>query len=776
MQNMYLLLNLGVGGWPGNPPDWADLSPAFQIDWVRVWQHTGSTTSTWKKAGSGNQNWDDPANWTGDLPNLSTQTAFFGSAATGYTHIDWTGNKTIGSLTLQAATDYEIGWADDSLMLANPGGRAYVNGYYQSGPGHMSISSRIELYSDVSIRNYLANPITLNGLIIGTGELSTENGKVIMNGPATYTGDTRVTAGGNLTVNNNISATSNLFINTGSATISTTGAITTTNYSSIGQAAGDVATLTIGGNGKLTVPSDLNIADVGATGTFNISGNAQVQATTLYVGKFGAANGTINQTGGAVSSLAAPGEWRIGGATSADTAAVGNYNLQAGTINTSANFQIGAYAHGTLTQTGGGVTAGGYLSIGRFASGVGLYNMSSGNGTLTASAQPYLMVGEAGSGTLLVGGNSTVNAATLSIGHQGGKGAVTQSGGTINASAGVAFGLNLAAGSGSFTLSGGTLNTPKIFRGAGTGTFNFNGGTLKATAASMTFMQGLTAANVQAGGALIDTGGYDITIAQPLSGAGGLTKKGAGNLTLSAAATYSGNTSVQQGTFSINAALSGGVTVAAGAHLGGSGTIGGAVDLSGDLAPGNSPGTLHAASAHFRAGSSFTAELAGPSNYDQMSLGGGSVIDPGSTLNVQFPGGFTPSGGQSFDILTFTGNSGHFSSYTGLNLPGGLVLAPFYEPTSLRLIATLPGDANGDGQVTFADFQKLELGFGEAGGWQEGDFNLDGVVDRLDLQALLGNFGLSVPIAAPLPAQSVPEPAMVSFFAGVLMLRRRRRR
>jgi beta-glucanase (GH16 family) len=374
MRNMYLILNLGVGGWPGDPPGWEGMGPAFQTDWVRVWQQTpGTTQSNWTKAANGNQNWDDAANWSAGVPQLASQAAFLGPVNATDVRLDWAGNKVIGTLTFQAATNYDVGWPDDSLMLAAPLGqsRAYVNGYYQSGQGRMSISSRVELYSDVSVRNWLDNPITFNGAIIGTGEFSAEQGGVVLNGPATYTGATRVKDNGRLTINGAVGGTSNLFVNTGTATISTTGSVTTSAYASIGQNAGDVATLNLEGGAQLTVNGDLNVADVAATGTLNIAGAAQLKARTLYVGKFGAASGTVTQTGGAVTGLPGGGDWRVGGATSADGAAVGAYNLQGGSVGTSANVQIGAYGRGTFTQTGGGVNVGGYLAIGRFAGGSG---------------------------------------------------------------------------------------------------------------------------------------------------------------------------------------------------------------------------------------------------------------------------------------------------------------------------------------------------------------------------------------------------------------------
>lgn len=132
--------------------------------------------------------------------------------------------------------------------------------------------------------------------------------------------------------------------------------------------------------------------------------------------------------------------------------------------------------------------------------------------------------------------------------------------------------------------------------------FNFDGGTLRAaTNASSSFMQGLSAAYVRAGGAVVDSDAANITIAQALlnGGSGGLTKLGTGTLTLSGPNDYAGATIVSAGTLLIggdSSAVKGNATVQSGATLAGNGTLGAAVTVNagGTLAPGNagSIGTL----------------------------------------------------------------------------------------------------------------------------------------------------------------------------------------
>jgi hypothetical protein len=83
----------------------------------------------------------------------------------------------------------------------------------------------------------------------------------------------------------------------------------------------------------------------------------------------------------------------------------------------------------------------------------------------------------------------------------------------------------------------------------------------------------------------------------------------------------------------------------------------------------------------------------------------------------------------------------------------------------------LPGDANTDGVVSFADFQRLERGFGDADAdWGDGDFNADGLANHLDFLLLRDHFGRrrdgTIAAVGSLPEMAqVPEPGFMWLFA-----------
>jgi autotransporter-associated beta strand protein len=87
--------------------------------------------------------------------------------------------------------------------------------------------------------------------------------------------------------------------------------------------------------------------------------------------------------------------------------------------------------------------------------------------------------------------------------------------------------------------------------GGNTGALVFAGGTLRLSAGFADDLSGRTISFLPGGGTL-DTNGVDVALAGSLgSGAGGFTKLGAGNLTLNAAATFTGGVTVSGGTLTL---------------------------------------------------------------------------------------------------------------------------------------------------------------------------------------------------------------------------------
>jgi autotransporter-associated beta strand protein len=286
----------------------------------------------------------------------------------------------------------------------------------------------------------------------------------------------------------------------------------------LGESAGSFSTLNIGDTASLTSSSDFQIG-FGGTAVVSVSGNATVTTSQFGLG-FGnnAANnqgtGVLNQTGGTVQQGGnVGGDWRIGGYSGAnDAQAYGAYILSNGQLNVGGrNFQIGANGRGILDIRGGTVTSnGGFPVVGRFVGGRGLLNISAGEFSQLGQGN-LMIIGEAGSGVVNLSGTGSlvVTAPGAAAGTGGGTG-------------GLRVG-HVAGGVGIVNLNGGTLTTTGIAESvdAASSFVYLNGGTIKASTFSSTFFQGLDNAVVGPGGAIFDTDGNDVTVAQNLSAPAG---------------------------------------------------------------------------------------------------------------------------------------------------------------------------------------------------------------------------------------------------------------
>ena len=165
----------------------------------------------------------------------------------------------------------------------------------------------------------------------------------------------------------------------------------------------------------------------------------------------------------------------------------------------------------------------------------------------------------------VTGGSLTANR-IISSAASADWGRLVVTGGTVTATNGVDGSVNTGA-TFALTLNGGELRAPSIRvadREEGTNNnawLTFNGGKLTAIVADnanfITTYGGGQNTYIASGGAVIDTNGFNIGIQVNLldgGGGGGLTKQGAGTLTLSGAYGYTGPTSVEAGTLSLSTA------------------------------------------------------------------------------------------------------------------------------------------------------------------------------------------------------------------------------
>lgn len=349
--------------------------------------------------------------------------------------------------------------------------------------------------------------------------------------------------------------------------------------------------------------------------------------------------------------------------------AAGLLTLDGGTLRTTANITasravvVGA-AHGTLeTEAGTTYTANGVIS----GSG-GLTKAGEGTATFTAD-NTYT-------------GGTTLSAGTLELGNGGTTGSIV---GDVANNGTLAFNRADASVFGGAISGTGSVDQ----RGAGTtrlsGLNTYSGGTsvLAGTVAgsATSFGSGAIVNNA----ALVIDQASDGTLDNTLSGAGRITKTGAGALALGGnSAAFAGSTQVAAGTLAVNGSLGGALTVGNGARLGGTGSVGNTVVQSGaTVAPGGSGiGTLNVAgNLTLAQGSVYQLNASSDGRSDQLRVSGAATLQGGS-VSVLASGNFQPT--TSYSILSASGGvSGQFAGAT----TDMAFLQPFltYSPQNVTL-------------------------------------------------------------------------------------------
>jgi len=641
-----------------------------------------------------------------------------------------------GAVAVNAGTVFDIsGLAGSGTIIGD-----------LSGAGAVTLGGK-------TLRFGTANGTSFTGTIAGSGGLvKSGTGSFTLTGANSYTGTTSVTAG-TLLVNGDQSAATGLTTVASGATLGGSGIlggdvlIADGGTLSPGNSPG---TLTINGGLTLSAGSTLTY-EFGAANSVgsplndlvNVGGNLVLDGTinvsvsaggAFDIGLYRIANygGTLTNNGLAIGTMPAGAELSV------QTSIAGQVNLvNTGSAvlnfwdgNTGPKFD-GAIAGGggiwratgtdNWTDVSGAVNSAfdnGAIAI--FAGAVGNVTIDNSQGAVTAAGLQFAAHGD----YVIQGGTLTLTGPQSVI--RVGDGSVAGIGYSANIQSVIAgntqlvktdIGRLILAGANTYTggtaINGGVVQIASDANlGAASGGLSFNGGTLNTTAD----IGSARAVTLDGQGVLATDVGTTLTLSGTITGAGNLAKTGTGTLALDGTGSFTGGTQVAQGTLLVNgnfAAATGVTTVAAGATLGGTGTIGGNVTLNGTLAPGaGGAGTLtiggnlsiaQGATLAYEFGS---ANVAGGALNDLVNVGGNLVLD--GTINVSVPAGGAFSAG-IYRVF----------NYGGTLTDNGLTLGALPAGSNVAVQTSVAG------QVNLVNFAGLTLNFwdGAAGPKNNGTIN-----------------------------------------------------
>lgn len=519
-----------------------------------------------------------PGNTT-DMSNWFAVSSNGGAFDTNGNDVTFANASGYGGSTFLAATGTITKTGAGTLLLqglvTNRTGTTVVNG------GVLSISTLTNLGTG-------SVSVATGGELQGLGGLSFNQAATVDGAGSLLTSNTYLEFGsggtGNLAITNGgtVSAPSTIAAgNTTTGTISVTGAGSTLSAASTiyDGTNGGTGTISVGTGGVVSAGA-LHFGDSGGSGAFNLNtgGTLKIGGTnTILQGTGGAAfnfaGGTLQVTG---SDLVTPLPITLSNASTVNTNGLnatfagplsgtgsltktgagtvtlsvansfsGGFTVNAGTASITAGNQLGT---GPVSVTTGGqinggsanlnldqgvtvdgastlLTTTGFLQFGVTA--LGTLTITNGGAGTAGSSIAFGVSPGTGTGSI-TGTNSALNVGTiLFLGVAGGSGTVSVgAGGTVTAGQ-IKFGV--AGGAGTFNLnSGGTLliggGTDAILKDIGSASFNLAGGTLRITGQSFTSSVAMTLSNSSA----LDTNGFDATLSGALTGAGSLTRIGAG--------------------------------------------------------------------------------------------------------------------------------------------------------------------------------------------------------------------------------------------------------
>jgi autotransporter-associated beta strand protein len=654
------------------------LNPSEKTVTLRI--ANGEGVSEWIAAGGGA--WETASNWTvAPASAAGTQVLLGDYALASPAAVTVASPVTLGGMAISSLLGY---------TLSGPG-IAFDNGasapYLTAEKGNHMVAAPLTLTGALTVAPASGAAVTLAGAVSGSGSLVKDGaGEVVAGQANSYSGGTVVKQGA--------------FVLTGPATL---GSGTLTVDGGSGFRFGCSAPLTFTSGVVVATTANFNLAsnDVALSGDIDWRGASRAlvksgsYALTLSgsgseteLAKLQVENGTLRFASGANFQLLSTSE-----RDAINLKAINSYARQivveSGSQVTVAGVDMENGISNTVTVSGGSLRLlGGGASgdaVAMRGQGVGVDRFVVDAGEVTVDDGKWFGVGfRVGDAYLVINGGTTT-LSRVSLGARdmdmdlSARGFVNINGGLLDVTGNFGWmGSSTVGRTNIVTLGNGTPGSG-VWRTCATSNprydknnmpiLIFDGGTLEATglaaygsSALSDYLYGAKVVSVGAGGARIDTMGLDVTLKQPLQkGAvtdGGLTKLGAGRLTLAGACAFTGPTTLSEGALAVPASYaSGGLSAAAGTEL---------------ILVNGAAQTLTLSAATLATGAKITFEaLADASACDRIDLPSGatvgdltvSVVQAGTSVPASRPGDYV--------LFTVAGSAPAVSGWTLLNPPAG---------------------------------------------------------------------------------------------------------